>query len=205
MRTIHNGIDLGKFPIKVCGNLDLSRRDWEFRKTTFSYALLGKYVSAKGFVNSSMLSSGSARVRLICIWRLWVQLFSSTKNHISRRLREMVARSSCSDRIHFTGELSNVPEVLQGADLLVLNSWQEPFGLVLVEAMSSGTPVLATRVGGIPEIVTDQVNGWLVEKGDSVGLASKLLNLSHDGDALARRGAGSASNYMSAIRIAALS
>jgi glycosyltransferase involved in cell wall biosynthesis len=66
---------------------------------------------------------------------------------------------------------------MQAADLLVLNSHDEPFGLVLVEAMSSGTPVLATRVGGIPEIVEDGENGWLIDKADTAGLARKLLEL----------------------------
>jgi glycosyltransferase involved in cell wall biosynthesis len=56
---------------------------------------------------------------------------------------------------------------------------------VLVEAMSCGTPVLAARVGGIPEIVTDSVSGWLVEKGDTEALASKLLELAKQRDRLA--------------------
>jgi L-malate glycosyltransferase len=64
--------------------------------------------------------------------------------------------------------------------LLVLNSREEPFGLVLVEAMSSGTPVLATRVGGIPEIVRDSENGWLVDRSDTAALARKLLELSQN-------------------------
>jgi hypothetical protein len=61
-----------------------------------------------------------------------------------------------------------------------LNSREEPFGLVLVEAMSSGTPVLATRVGGIPEIVSDSKNGWLVDKSDTAGLSRKMLELSQN-------------------------
>ena len=81
-------------------------------------------------------------------------------------------------RVHFTGELHDVSPALQAADLLVLNSRDEPFGLVLIEAMASGTPVLATRVGGIPEIVTDAENGWLIESGDTNALALKLLELS---------------------------
>jgi glycosyltransferase involved in cell wall biosynthesis len=55
---------------------------------------------------------------------------------------------------------------------------------VLVEAMSSGTPVLATRVDGVPEIVTDTENGWLVESGDTHRLAARLLELSRNATAL---------------------
>jgi glycosyltransferase involved in cell wall biosynthesis len=57
---------------------------------------------------------------------------------------------------------------------------------VLIEAMSSGTPVLATRVGGIPEIVTDSQSGWLVEKGDTGALAAKLFELSQNRGLLER-------------------
>jgi glycosyltransferase involved in cell wall biosynthesis len=57
---------------------------------------------------------------------------------------------------------------------------------VLIESMSSGTPVLATRVGGIPEIVADSESGWLIERGDTAGLASKLLELSQDPNSLER-------------------
>lgn len=101
-------------------------------------------------------------------------------------LLKFAAASGSVGRVHFTGELRNVSSVLQSADLLVLNSRQEPFGLVLVEAMSSGIPVLATRVGGIPEIVRDSENGWLVEQGDTHGLASKLPELSHNPGTLRR-------------------
>ena len=101
-----------------------------------------------------------------------------------RLLVRTVASAGLTDRVHFTGERSDVASVLQASDLLVLNSVEEPFGLVLVESMSSGTPVLATRVGGIPEIVRDSENGWLVEKGDIAALASKLLELSQNVDML---------------------
>jgi glycosyltransferase involved in cell wall biosynthesis len=89
-----------------------------------------------------------------------------------------------SERVHFLGEIRDVSSLMQAADLLVLNSHEEPFGLVLVEAMSSGTPVLATRVGGIPEIIKDSENGWLIEKSDTAGLSRKMLELSQSKDLL---------------------
>ena len=82
--------------------------------------------------------------------------------------------------------MRNVSQLLQASDLLVLNSDEEPFGLVLIEAMSSGTPVVAARCGGIPEIVTDDENGWLIEKADTVGLAHKLIKLARNKEALER-------------------
>ena len=64
------------------------------------------------------------------------------------------------------------------ADIFVVPSvWNEPFGMVIVEAMSSGLPVIGTRGGGIPEIVEDGETGILVERGDAIGLAEAIARL----------------------------
>ena len=71
--------------------------------------------------------------------------------------------------------------LMAALDVLVLPSYAEPFGMVLAEAMNAGTPVVATRVDGIPELVEDGVTGRLVAPGDPGALADAIL------DVLARR------------------
>jgi glycosyltransferase involved in cell wall biosynthesis len=84
-----------------------------------------------------------------------------------------------------------VPDLLAAADVCVLPSTAEAFGLALVEALYVGTPVVATRVGGIPEIVEDGVDGILVPPADSGALAGTLGTLLQDQARLERlRGAG---------------
>jgi L-malate glycosyltransferase len=182
-RTIHNGVDLGRFPLKS-DRTSAFREQFGIPKGAFLVCAIGQICERKGLrelVDAfQQICKSAPQMHLAIVGKV---VFKHEEPYF-QALREMATRSMSAGQIHFTGELSNVPEVLQASDLLVLNSWQEPFGLVLVEAMSSGTPVLASRVGGIPEIVTDEVNGWLVEKGDSVELASKLLSLSLDGNAL---------------------
>jgi len=74
----------------------------------------------------------------------------------------------------------NVVDVLQAADLLVLPStWDEPFGRVIVEAMASGRPAVASAVGGIPEILDGEFTRMLFPRGDSGALAERLRTL-HD-------------------------
>jgi starch synthase len=65
--------------------------------------------------------------------------------------------------------------MMRHVDVLVLPSRQEPFGTVLAEAMAVGTPVVATRVGGLPEVVDNGVTGALVEPGDPAALAAAVL------------------------------
>lgn len=74
-------------------------------------------------------------------------------------------------------ELHQMPNVYQGADIFVLPSENETFGQVFLEAMSCGTPVIGTKVGGIPEIISDSYNGFLVPPADASTLAQKIGQL----------------------------
>jgi glycosyltransferase involved in cell wall biosynthesis len=93
-----------------------------------------------------------------------------------RYFRELVdyTREMGLRRVQFTGFVSDVPSFLQRADIFVLPSFQETFGIVNLEAMASGLPVVASSISGIPEIVIDHVSGFLVPPGDPVKLAKKL-------------------------------
>jgi len=73
--------------------------------------------------------------------------------------------------------VDNAPGLMRHLDVLVLPSYQEPFGTVLAEAMAVGTPVVATRVGGLAEVVDDGVSGRLVEPGDADALAAAVLEV----------------------------
>jgi glycosyltransferase involved in cell wall biosynthesis len=84
---------------------------------------------------------------------------------------------------HFTWT-DHAPGVMRHLDVLVLPSRQEPFGTVLAEAMAVGTPVVATRVGGVAEVVQDGVTGRLVAPGDPAGLAAAVLEVLAARDAM---------------------
>jgi N-acetyl-alpha-D-glucosaminyl L-malate synthase BshA len=88
--------------------------------------------------------------------------------------------------IVFIGNLPVVEEVLQNADLFLLPSETESFGLAALEAMACEVPVIATAVGGLPEVVREGENGFLLPVGDVDGMASAALRLLRD-DELHRR------------------
>ncbi|MFN0243299.1 MAG: N-acetyl-alpha-D-glucosaminyl L-malate synthase BshA [Planctomycetota bacterium] len=85
-----------------------------------------------------------------------------------------------AQRVRFLGERDALPELLAPADVFALSSSEESFGLSALEAMACGTPVVATRVGGIAEVVDDGVTGLLADAGDIEGYAAKLATLLFD-------------------------
>ena len=81
------------------------------------------------------------------------------------------------DRVLFLGRRKDVGALMAAADIFVLPSLREAFGLVLLEATVAGLPIIATDVGGIPEIVENQKTGLLVKSKDGQALASAIKNL----------------------------
>jgi glycogen(starch) synthase len=104
------------------------------------------------------------------------------------RLEQEIQRLAVGDVVHLFGFVPHerVPAVLTHADLLVLPSLYEELGTILLEAMWVGVPIVASRTGGIPDIIDDGVNGLLVVPGDPEALASAIDRLLADPD-LARR------------------
>ena len=85
--------------------------------------------------------------------------------------------------VRFLGRLDAVAPVLAAADLFVLPSQTESFGLAALEAMACGAPVLAARTGGLPEVITDGVDGILEPPGSVEAMARRALNLLRDAPA----------------------
>jgi len=93
-------------------------------------------------------------------------------------LREYVAGSAMlRDRVCFTGPREDVADLLKAMDIFVLPSLMEGMSNTILEAMATGLPVIATNVGGNPEILTDSVCGYLFQPGDVAELRNKLATL----------------------------
>ena len=92
-------------------------------------------------------------------------------------LIELRQRLGLTDRICFLGQVQDVPSLLQRAGLFVLPSLSEGISLTLLEAMASGVPVVATAVGGNPEVVQPNVTGLLVPAADPASLAAAIVQV----------------------------
>jgi glycosyltransferase involved in cell wall biosynthesis len=101
-----------------------------------------------------------------------------------------------ADRIQFLGQCRNVPEILASTDLFVLPSRTEALPNAVIEAMAAGLPVVASDVGGIPELIAHGTSGWLVPPGHSDALADAIVALLDD-SALARKLGAAAADRVS--------
>ncbi len=95
-------------------------------------------------------------------------------------LRREIDALGLTNRVHFTGFVQDVAGLYKAMDVCALASRSEPFGLVVVEAMACGTPVVATRSGGPQEILEDGVTGLLVDVGDPEQMAEAFTRLLED-------------------------
>lgn len=98
------------------------------------------------------------------------------------KLKNMVGELELEDCVHFVGKVSHtdILHYLRNADVFVLPSISEGFPNVLLEAMACGLPIVATHVGGIPDIVHDQVHGFLVEPKNAEKIAEKISIILND-------------------------
>ncbi len=87
---------------------------------------------------------------------------------------------SINSDVNFLGMRSNIPQIMKDLDVFVMASWNEPFGLVTVEAMGAGTPVVATNTGGTAEIIIDGESGILIPPKDPAKLAQAVIRVLTD-------------------------
>jgi glycosyltransferase involved in cell wall biosynthesis len=105
-----------------------------------------------------------------------------------RRVEEAIQELGLGERVETLGNSSDVDRELVLADALVLPTKSEGLPFSILEAMAASLPIVATRVGGVPELVVHEQTGLLVERDDVSGLAAALARLLEDGDAARRMG-----------------
>jgi N-acetyl-alpha-D-glucosaminyl L-malate synthase BshA len=97
------------------------------------------------------------------------------------RIERLVHQLNLTSAVAFMGEQLNFLEVLQNSDVFLLPSQIESFGLAALEALSCGVPVVASRVGGIPEVVVHGETGFLHDVGDTSSMARSVVRMLQDG------------------------
>lgn len=181
MRVVVNGVDTERFHPSADRAAD--RRAAGLPAEGVLVGTAGRFATVKNF---PMLLDAVAEVRRS---RPDVRLVLAGDGADRAALEAQAATLGFGDAIHFLGWRTDLPEILRCLDVFALTSWTEGLPLVMLEAMASGVPVVATGVGDIPRLVQRGVTGELVDAGDAPGLAAALGPLVEDGALRARMGA----------------
>jgi glycosyltransferase involved in cell wall biosynthesis len=153
----------------------------------FRVAMVGRLAPWKGqtlFVDALSRAIGPTPIEA---WIVGTAMFGDEE--YEAEVRALVSACGLDDRVTFTGFVDDVPALLAEVDAVVHASVvAEPFGLVVVEAMAAGRPVVAPRLGGPGEVISDGVDGLLYTPGDATALAAQLSRLAGDRDLCMRLG-----------------
>lgn len=127
-----------------------------------------------------------------------VHLVFAGDGPIYDRLQADIAARGVADRVHLLGLRRDIPNVLAGCDFFALATWQEALGTSFIEAMAAGLAVVGTAVDGVPEVINDGINGFLVPSKDQQALTKALFTLVDD--PVLRRNFGNAGQAITRTR-----
>jgi D-inositol-3-phosphate glycosyltransferase len=171
-----------------------ARRSLNMREDEHLLLFVGRIEALKGIDTLIralfFLGDTGKRLRVLIIGGDVDESFESLGTEMAR-LRSLVRELGLQDRIRFLGSRTQeeLPAYYAAADAVVMPSYSESFGMVALEAMACGRPVLASRVGGLAYLVRDGVTGFHVQEGDAQELAGKIAELLADETQLERMGA----------------
>jgi glycosyltransferase involved in cell wall biosynthesis len=182
--VVHNGLDLARMTptsadrSEICGALGLPA-DPSVRFVTLVANLRHRVKNQFLLLRAaSTLAKTHADVHFVL----------AGEGELRAGLESAAAKLGISDKVHFTGRCDRVPDLLSISTVGVLTSFHEGFPNVVLEYMSAGLPVVATDVGGVPEVLTDGHEGFLIRSDDDVALASKLSEVLSDAGLAERLG-----------------
>ncbi len=149
-------------------------------RTEFVIAIIGRITPLKGHIY--FIKAIQKVYRSIPNIRVWiVGAAPKGRLHYKDELELLTKRLGLSHIVEFMGKRSDIPEILSKINLLVLaTTTHEAFGRVIIEAQGAGVPVVATRVGGVVDIIDDGVDGILVSPSDPDSMAEGIIKVLKD-------------------------
>lgn len=168
IRIIHNGV-----------NLDLFKRETAYQLLPENECVFITSCAFREVKNLPLMVKAFAITHLRCPATRLIMLGDG---ETMEDVKHAIAEHQIEDCVQLTGSVNNVAEWLQKAHVYVLSSDWEGIPVSVLEAMSVGLPVVATKAGGVPDIVKDGVNGLLANVGDCEALAQAMQRLATDCD-----------------------
>jgi glycosyltransferase involved in cell wall biosynthesis len=180
--VIPNGVDLARFDLPLAG-CDL-RRAYSIPGSAVLFGVVARLEPEKG--HRHMIDAMPSILRGAP--ESWLVIVGEGSLDDELRARAAALPKRARERIVFTGRREDVAAITGELDAAVLPSLREAQGISILEAMARRKPVVASAVGGIPEVVTDGLDGLLVPAGDAAALANACVRLASSGALRARLG-----------------
>ncbi len=172
--VIYNGIDINKFKFQDEEKRKEIREKFNLKESNKVLISVGRLFKAKGY--PYLIEA----IKILKEKYPEIVLLILGEGEEREKLEKLIRKDNLDKNIFLLGRKENVADFLNVADVFVLSSLWEGFPNVILEAMACGLPVVATNVGGVEEIIEDNVSGFLVEPKNPSALAKKIefvLNL----------------------------
>jgi glycosyltransferase involved in cell wall biosynthesis len=185
LATIANPIDLRRFDPDVIDR-EAAREGLGLPRWALTLGVVGQITPWKGQDEAvrvvALLAPRRPELRLLIVGEAkFVSAGTRYDNRAYvRQIERTIAEHELGGRVELLGERDDVPRIMRALDALLVPSWEEPFGRVVVEAMALGVPVLATSVGGPAELIRDGVDGLLLPPRDPPAWAEAVERICAD-------------------------
>ena len=178
MEVIHCFTEMERFAMVTLRATRRIKRQLKVTDDDFVVGCVGDVVERKGqvylFQALDKIIEAVPNFRLVLVGRF------NRKEPYVKRLRRLVLKNNLMRRVQWVGLRTNVHEFMSAFDLLVVPSIEEPLGLVALESLAAGTPVVASRTGGLPEVVDHEQSGLLVAPRSADAIANAVIELAQD-------------------------
>jgi len=169
---VHHGINYDNFDIQI--NIEEKKVELGLERDKYTVGIIASLTLVKD--HRTFLKSAQILIQQFNSVQFLIIGDGVLKKELINYCREL----SIESNIHFVGIRRDIPEILPVMHIVVLSSVSEDFPISLLEAMSCRKPIVATKVGGIPEIVVDGETGYLVKPGNPMDMARMILKLLQD-------------------------
>jgi len=179
IRVIHNAVDLGRFQPNSKSRREI-RRSLGLTEKDRVVGIVGHLTPTKGQLELIEAFAAISRETPDAVLLVIGESLFNRGNDYMKSLMRAASLCAGTDRVRFLGPRDDVPALMRGLDLLVVNSHTEAFALTVLEGLATGAAILATAVDGTPEMIRHRENGWLVPARDQQTLAEAMLLLMND-------------------------
>ncbi len=170
--VIPSGIDIGEYQ-KECVK-DWFIKEFKLSEDNLAIGMIAQFIPRKG--HEVLINA----IPKIIKTHPEVRFLFFGKGPLEHRIKEMVQSKGISEFVRFCGFREDIDKIISCLYMLVHPAYMEGLGVSLLQASAAGVPIVATDVGGIPEVVIDNFNGYLIPSGSVDGIVDKVLALIED-------------------------